>query len=89
MTPVELNRLTKGIKALKRKDGPIGESSKKASVEEISSAVPTQAAPTLEATAAVPSPTCLMELLPPHFSSGKEYGEKVEEARHQESQEEP
>ena len=68
MTPEELNHLSEGIKALKRKDGPIGESSKRAHVEETSLAMLTQDAPNWETTTAAPSLTLPIEttiLAPP------------------------
>ncbi|EHA8586906.1 hypothetical protein COCNU_scaffold001144G000040 [Cocos nucifera] len=72
MTPEELSCLTKGIKALKRKDGPIGESSRTAYVEETSSTMSTQVAPDLETTAAALSLTLPDETaIPAPLEKGK------------------
>ncbi|KAG1362685.1 hypothetical protein COCNU_10G009040 [Cocos nucifera] len=64
MTPEERDRLTKGLKSLKRKSGPTGDLPKKARIGEFSHAVPIQAMPVPKSATIVPSSTPFEEVAP-------------------------
>ncbi|EHA8587788.1 hypothetical protein COCNU_scaffold003237G000010 [Cocos nucifera] len=78
MTSEELEHLSMGITTLNRKDGSIGESLKRTHVEEMSSIVPTQAAPDSKIAVATPSLTLPDETTIPALP---EQGEVVEKKK--------